>query len=95
MQLAWQGVIVYFRVVDGELKPGDVVKLMNTKKEYEVDEVGVLAPHPVPVTPLCLDMPLRVFGCSHFRHSRSLQALHGRHAPSALQRLCQGKIKGQ
>ena len=44
-----QGVIVYFRVVDGQLRAGDVVKLMNTGKEYQVDEVGVLAPKQVPV----------------------------------------------
>ena len=46
-----QGVIVYFRVVDGQLTKGDVIKLMNTRKEYEVAEVGVLAPKPVPVSP--------------------------------------------
>ena len=45
-----QGVIVYFRVVDGQLRAGDVVKLMNTGKEYQVDEVGVLAPKQVPVS---------------------------------------------
>jgi hypothetical protein len=44
-----QGVIVYFRVVDGQLRAGDIVKLMNTGKEYQVDEVGVLAPKQVPV----------------------------------------------
>lgn len=41
--------IVYFRVMDGELKVGDTIKLMNTGKEYQVDEVGVLAPKPVQV----------------------------------------------
>jgi len=35
--------------MDGQLVPGDVVKLMNTGKEYQVDEVGVLAPKQVPV----------------------------------------------
>ncbi len=45
-----QGVIVYFRVVDGQMVPGDVVRLMNTGKEYQVDEVGVLAPKQVPVS---------------------------------------------
>ena len=45
-----QGVIVYFRVVDGEMRPGDVVRLMNTGKEYQVDEVGVLAPKQIPVS---------------------------------------------
>ena len=44
-----QGVIVYFRVVDGELKPGDTIRLINTGKEYEVDEVGVLSPKQIPV----------------------------------------------
>ncbi len=47
--LCLQGVIVYFRVVDGELKPGDTIRLINTGKEYEVDEVGVLSPKQIPV----------------------------------------------
>lgn len=42
-----QGVIVYFRVTDGTMKPGDTVKLMNTKVEHEVLDMGVLAPKPV------------------------------------------------
>ncbi len=41
--------IVYFRVVDGTIGRGDYIRLMNTGKEYEVDEVGVLAPKPVEV----------------------------------------------
>ena len=45
---AYRGVIVYFRVVDGSLAAGDVVKLMATGKEYCVDEVGVLVPDKVP-----------------------------------------------
>ena len=44
-----QGVIVAFRVVDGALRKGDVVRLMNTKKEYQVDEVGVRSPTPIEV----------------------------------------------
>ena len=44
-----QGVVVAFRVVDGCLRRGDVIRLMNTKKEYQVDEVGVRTPAPVPV----------------------------------------------
>ena len=46
---AVQGVIVYFRVVDGALRVGDTVKLMRSRKEYQVDELGVLAPKPVQV----------------------------------------------
>ena len=54
----WQGVIVYFRVMDGTIGKGDTVRLMNTSKEYEIDEVGVLAPKAVEVrvrrAPACL-----------------------------------------
>ena len=44
-----QGVVVAFRVVDGSLRKGDVIRLMNTAKEYQVDEVGVRAPVPTQV----------------------------------------------
>ena len=37
------------RVMDGTIRRGDSVKLMNTKKEVIVDEIGVLSPKPVPV----------------------------------------------
>jgi GTP-binding protein LepA len=48
----YRGVIVYFRVMDGTLQKGDVVRLMASKKEYEVDELGVLSPVQVPVESL-------------------------------------------
>ena len=47
-----QGVIVYFRVVDGEMRVGDTVKLINTGKEHQIGELGVLAPKPVQVRTL-------------------------------------------
>jgi len=34
-----KGVVVYFRVVDGEIKEGDKIKFMASGKEYEVVEV--------------------------------------------------------
>lgn len=48
----YRGVIVYFRVMDGTLKQGDLVRLMASGKEYEIDELGVLSPTQVPVTDL-------------------------------------------
>ncbi|KAK9806043.1 hypothetical protein WJX73_008695 [Symbiochloris irregularis] len=48
----YKGVIVYFRVVDGRLRAGDDIRLMNTQKEFEVLEVGALAPKPVVVDEL-------------------------------------------
>jgi GTP-binding protein LepA len=44
----FKGVVVYVRVFDGGVKKGDLIRLMNTKKKYEVTEVGVYAPGPVP-----------------------------------------------
>ena len=38
---------MYFRVVDGRLTAGDDIRLMNTQKEFEVLDVGVLAPKPI------------------------------------------------
>ena len=49
--LTWQGVVVFFRVVDGTVGKGDTVRLMNTGKEYTLDEVGVLAPKQIAVPP--------------------------------------------
>ena len=45
----YRGVICQFRVTDGEIRCGDRIRLMNTEKEFEVDELGVLAPHRVQV----------------------------------------------
>ena len=41
---AYKGVIVYVRVMDGELKPGDSIKFMATGKTFDVVEVGHLSP---------------------------------------------------
>lgn len=38
----YRGTIVYFRIFDGVLRKGDAIKLMATKAEYGVDEIGVL-----------------------------------------------------
>ncbi len=39
---SFRGIIAYFKVVNGSVKKGDLVKFFNTKKEYYADEVGVL-----------------------------------------------------
>ncbi len=39
---SYKGVIVYIRVIDGTLKIGDTVKMMNTGKVFETIEVGTL-----------------------------------------------------
>lgn len=46
---SYRGVVVFFRVVSGEIKKGDKVRFMNSEMEYEVLEVGVMTPQQVKV----------------------------------------------
>lgn len=39
---SFRGIIAYIRVMNGEIKKGDTVKFVNTGKEYQADEIGVL-----------------------------------------------------
>lgn len=43
---AYKGVIAYVRVFEGTVKKGMTIEMMNTKKKFEVTEVGVMAPNP-------------------------------------------------
>lgn len=47
---SYQGVVILCRVVDGQVKKGDKVKLMATNREYEVLKLGVNAPFPIEAT---------------------------------------------
>ncbi|HIK39851.1 translation elongation factor 4 [Thermoleptolyngbya sp. M55_K2018_002] len=49
---SYRGVIVYFRVMDGTLKKGDRIRLMASRKEYQIDELGVLSPNQIQVDEL-------------------------------------------
>lgn len=40
----YRGVMVYIRVVNGEIKKGSQIKMMETNRSYEVLEVGVFSP---------------------------------------------------
>jgi GTP-binding protein LepA len=48
----YRGVITYVRVVDGEIKARTKIRMMNTGKVHEVDEVGWFAPRPRPAEKL-------------------------------------------
>lgn len=48
----YRGVVVYFRVMDGKVKRGDRVLLMASGKQYEIDELGILAPSQLQVEEL-------------------------------------------
>jgi GTP-binding protein LepA len=45
---SFRGVIAYFRIFNGTLHRGDHVRFVNTGKEYEADEVGILRLKPEP-----------------------------------------------
>ncbi len=39
---SFRGIIAYFRVMNGEIHKGDLVKFFASEKEYNADEIGVL-----------------------------------------------------
>jgi GTP-binding protein LepA len=49
---AYKGVVVFFRVVDGEVKKGDKIRFSASAAEHEVVEVGILQPNQTPVATL-------------------------------------------
>ncbi|MGO3733340.1 MAG: translation elongation factor 4 [Vagococcus sp.] len=44
---AYRGVVLNIRVMDGVVRPGDTIQLMNNGKTYEVSEVGIFSPKAV------------------------------------------------
>ncbi len=45
---SFRGVIAYFRILNGTLKKGETVRFVNTGKEYDADEIGILQLNQVP-----------------------------------------------
>ncbi|WP_178196607.1 translation elongation factor 4 [Ligilactobacillus sp. Marseille-Q7487] len=43
----YRGVVLSLRIVEGTVKPGDKIRLMNSGAEYDVVEVGVNSPKPL------------------------------------------------
>ena len=48
----YRGVISSIRIMEGTVKPGDKIRMMATGKEFEVAEVGINTPKPLPVKEL-------------------------------------------
>ncbi|GAB3645168.1 elongation factor 4 [Glycomyces tarimensis] len=44
----YRGVITYIRVIDGRLKARDRIRMMSTRADHELLEIGVISPEPVP-----------------------------------------------
>ncbi len=39
---SFRGIIAYFKIENGTIRKGDLVKFVNTEKEYYADEIGIL-----------------------------------------------------
>jgi len=44
----YKGVIVYFRVMDGEIGIRDEIQMMHSGSSYEVEDIGIFSPRPTP-----------------------------------------------
>ena len=49
---SFRGIIAYFKIVNGTIKAGDHVKFVNTGKEYDAQEIGVLKLDMIPTKTL-------------------------------------------
>src|SRR4026209_482561 len=49
---AYRGVVIVVRVIDGVLRPKTKMRLMATKQDFEVDDLGVFSPKATPVEEL-------------------------------------------
>src|SRR6187397_2767101 len=49
---AYRGVIILTRVIDGVMRPGLKIRLMQTGQDLQIEQLGVFGPKPVPVEEL-------------------------------------------
>jgi GTP-binding protein LepA len=49
---AYRGVVIVVRVLEGTIRTGAQILLMNTAQDHEVEQLGVFTPKPVPVDSL-------------------------------------------
>jgi len=49
---SYRGIIVYFRIKDGEIKLGEKIRFMANDKDFEVTELGMLRPQQVKINRL-------------------------------------------
>nr|WP_156816988.1 translation elongation factor 4 [Salsuginibacillus kocurii] len=80
---SYRGVIAYIRVVEGTLKPGEKIQMMQTGKEFEVNEVGVFKPNPLAVDELSVgDVGYVTASIKNVGDSRVGDTITHAHAPA-------------
>ncbi|HTL48614.1 MAG TPA: translation elongation factor 4 [Verrucomicrobiae bacterium] len=50
----YQGVVAYIRIMDGRITKEDKYLMMQTGATYDVEQLGILNPHPEPVTEIAV-----------------------------------------
>jgi GTP-binding protein LepA len=45
----YRGVVILTRIIDGVMRPGQKIRLMQTGQDYEIEQLGVFSPKPVVV----------------------------------------------
>lgn len=48
----YRGIIIYTRIFDGSVKPGEKIHFMETRRSYEIEEVGIFTPEMQPTNEL-------------------------------------------
>jgi GTP-binding protein LepA len=48
----YRGVVILTRIIDGVMRPGQTIRLMQTGQDYEIEQLGVFSPKPVVVDAL-------------------------------------------
>src|SRR5260370_31849866 len=48
----YRGVVILAKVIDGALRPGQRIRLMASGHDYEVEQLGVFSPNPLPLQSL-------------------------------------------
>ncbi len=49
---SYKGAVAFIRVIDGTIKPGQMIKMMSSNKTFEVTEIGIFNPDMQPVKSL-------------------------------------------
>lgn len=77
---SYQGVIPYVRIIDGEIAPGDKIKMMSNNNVYEVDEVGSFSPQMREADSLkCGEVGYIIAGIKEIRNCRVGDTVTGAH----------------
>lgn len=48
----FRGVVIYVRIIDGKIKPGDKMVMLSTRMRTDIKEVGIFSPKQIPVKEL-------------------------------------------